>query len=154
MRDRGRLSRNPISLLVFFGLAEVAAAQLVFGPEGSVVVLSMPRQAQAFFAWLLLGSALLVLVGGTMPEPRAYWLEAGGKAGCAIALVMYTITLPSAVQSWNTGLGLVFGAIAIGCLLRLGWLSVLIVANFYPQLWARILCVHVRLRQALYRFRR
>lgn len=139
MNDHGRLARNPISLLVFISLAEVAAAQLIWGPKGSAVVLSMPDSSQAIFAWALLVSALFVLAGAAMPEPRAYWLEAGGKAGCAIVLAVYTVTLPAASSSWTTGLGIVFGAIAIACLLRLIWLTVLILFNFYPRLFAALL---------------
>lgn len=138
MRDRGRLARNPVSLLVFIGLAEVAAAQLVFGPEGSAVVTSMPHGVQLSFAVLLLFSSLLALFGAAMPEPRAYWLEAGGKAGCAIALFVYTFTLPAAVSSWATSLAFVFSAIAAACILRLVWLTVLIVSNFYPRLYTKV----------------
>jgi hypothetical protein len=153
MNDRGRLSRNPISLLLFLSLAEVGAAQLIFGPKGSVVVLELPEGTQGWFAFGLLLSALLVLAGAAMPEPRAYWLEAGGKAGCATVLAVYTAMLPAAVSSWTTGLGIVFGAVAIACVLRLGWLSVLIIANFYPGLWARILWGYVHVRQVLHRLR-
>lgn len=138
MNDRGRLARNPISLLLFLSLAEVAAAQLIWGPKGSAVVLSMPETSQAVFAWSLLVSAGFVLLGAAMPEPRAYWLEAGGKAGCAIVLAVYTVTLPAASSSWTTGLGIVFGAVAMACVLRLARLTVLILFNFYPRLFATL----------------
>lgn len=146
MRDRGRLARNPIALLLFVGLVVVAAAQLILGPEGSAVVTSMPHNVQLSFAVLLGGSAGLVLAGAAMPEPRAYWLEAGGKAGCAIALFVYSSTLPAAVEAWITSLAVVFAAIAVACVLRLMWLTYLIVNNFYPRLYTRVGLVVLRVR--------
>lgn len=144
MNDHGRLARNPVSVLVFIGLAEIAGAQLIFGPEGSKVILSMPHDVQRMFAWGLLFSSLLVLLGTALPEPRAYWLEAGGKAGCAVVLGVYTFTLPYTVPSANTSMGFVFSTIGLACVLRLVWLAILILANFYPTLFAQLLTLRAR----------
>lgn len=150
MRDRGRGSRHPIQVLITLALIGISTSQLAWGPGASTPVLAMPIEAQRMFAALMLIGAVLVLLGAALPEPRAYWVELGGLVGCAVALTVYTLTLKSTVPQWNTSMGSGFGFVAIGCVLRIAWLTVLIVANFYPLMSRRIVRLYVTLRTALH----
>jgi hypothetical protein len=119
-------------------LVGIASSQLLFGPSGSTVVLTMPCNEQRSFAVLMLMGAGFVLLGAILPEPRAYWVELGGCIGCAVVLFVYTLTLKSTVgPDWNTSMGSGFAFIGAGCVLRAGWLVILIAANFYPRVFAR-----------------
>jgi hypothetical protein len=149
MNDRGRGARQPLQLAMMVALISIGLSQLVSGPVQSTPINTLQDQAQQAFAGLLILSAGFVLAGAVLPEPRSYWVEVAGQLGAAIALTVYTLTLKTTVPEWQTSMSAGYGSIAIGCYLRVAWLSLLVVANFYPVLFRRFARAYVEIRLRL-----
>lgn len=121
MRNRRRDARHPVVLGTMTFLAYSAMSQLAFGPSGSAVVRDMTFWSQRAFATLLLCSALACIASAVIRrEPLGARTERAGMFGCAVALMFYSLNLPSAVPAWNTTLVVGYGGTALGCAVRAG----------------------------------
>jgi hypothetical protein len=148
MNDRGRGARHPLQLGCMGSLLWIGISQLFTGPIQSTPISQLADPTQRLFAGLLILSAVLVLVGGILPEPRCYWIEISGQVGAVVTLMVYVLTLRTTVPQWNTSMGSGYLLVAAGCFIRLLWLAILIVANDYPKLFRRFARAYVELSRA------
>lgn len=99
-------------------IAALAIMQLVYGPKGSRVLLTLDPVSQRMFAVLLILGSLSCLTSIWLREPTgAYW-ERGGLTGVWIGLWVYTWTLADTIPWWQTTLGLGFFGVGAGCAAR------------------------------------
>ena len=123
MTDRRSDARHPIEVAAMAILGLVAVSQLVLGPDGSRVVLSMPEWSQRAFAAALLAGAALVLLSMLITGKVGRRLEAGGLFLCATALGVYAWTIVDITASPLTNPAFAFGGVGVGCAARAGQLA-------------------------------
>lgn len=120
MTDRRRDARHPFEVAPIALLVVVAGAQLVLGPQGSRVVLSMSEFAQRAFAAVMLVGACAVLASMVKAGRSGRLIELVGLFTCAITLGVYSMTVVSVTPAWLTNPAFAFMGVATACAFRAG----------------------------------
>lgn len=120
MTERRHDARHPFEIAPIALLVAVSIAQLVLGPKGSTVVLSMPEWSQRTFAATLLAGCLLTLGSMLKTGPVGRWMELAGLFMCALTLAVYSATAVAITPAWLTNPAVAFSGVAAACAFRMG----------------------------------
>ena len=123
MTARRHDARHPLQVSLMVLSATVAAAQLRLGPEGSRVLLSLPIWLQHTFAVTIFICAVMVLASMFLTGRRGTCLEGIGMFACAVALLVYAISVKDVTPEWITNPAFAYGCLGLGCAARAGYLT-------------------------------